>query len=86
MIIFNILDNDIFKLLHLSGDLMQNLKQSIEANKILNNKEFELTEEELTNISVPETNVNNNLFGEIILLNYDNITNEYLNNIICQQT
>ena len=48
MIIFNILDNDIFKLLHLSGDLMQNLKQSIEANKILNNKEFELTEEELT--------------------------------------
>ena len=80
MSIFKILGNDIFKLLHLSGDLMQNLKQSIEANKILNNKEFELTEEELTNISVPETNVNNNLFGEIILLNYDNITNEYLNN------
>ena len=59
---------------------MQNLKQSIEANKILNNKEFELTEEELTNISVPEANVNNNLYGEIILLNYDIITNEYLNN------
>ena len=86
MSIFNILGNDIFKLLHLSGDLVQHLKQSIATNKILNNNEFELTEEELTNISVPETNVNNNLFGEIILLNYENSTNEYLNNIICQQT
>ena len=36
------------------------------------NNDFELTEEELNNISIPEKIIFNNLLGEIILLNYDN--------------
>ena len=78
--IVNILGNDIFKLINISSDLIQHLKQNIIAKKNINNNEFELTEEELNNISVPETNINNNLLGEIITLNYDNIINEYQKN------
>ena len=47
--------------------------------KKFSNNEFELTEEELNNISVPDNYVFNNFFGKIILLNYDNTTNEYSN-------
>ena len=78
--IVTILGNDIFKLINISDDLIQHLKQNIIAKKNINNNEFELTEEELNNISVPETNINNNLLGEIITLNYDNIINEYQKN------
>ena len=74
--IFNILGNDIFKLIHISSDLIQSLKQIINSKKIINNSDFELNEKELNNISVPKSNVNNNLFGEILLLNFDNIPKE----------
>ena len=81
MNIFSLLGNDIFKLIYISIDLIQNLKQFVNTKKILNNNEFELNEIELNNITVPLSNTNNNLFGEIISLNYDNISNEYTNNI-----
>ena len=82
MNLVDILGNDIFKLINISSDLIQNLKQILVSKKFVDNKEFELTEGELNNILVPSSNINNNLFGEIILLNYDNILNEYSGNKI----
>ena len=78
--IVTLLENNIFKFINVSNDYIQTLKQSIMQKKDVNNKEFELTEEELDNISIPEENNKNNLFGEIIFLNYDNIASDYSNN------
>ena len=78
--IVNLLENNIFKFINISNDYIQQVKQSILSKKNINNKELELTEEELNNISIPEEKIINNIFGEIIFLNYDNITSEYSNN------
>ena len=46
----------------------------------MKNEEFELTAEEKENITIPNENKKNDLFGEIILLNFDNIPyNNFIN-------
>ena len=69
--IIDILGNDSFNIIHNANNLVQNSKTSNPGMKFSNN-DFELTEEELNNISIPEKIIFNNLLGEIILLNYDN--------------
>ena len=59
MNLVDILGNDIFKLINISSDLIQNLKQILVSKKFVDNKEFELTEGELNNILVPSSNINN---------------------------
>ena len=76
--IYNILGNDIFNLIPHINHLFHGLKPSLLLEK--NNSDFELKEEELNNIFVPKSNVRNSLLGEIILLNFDNISNEVINN------
>ena len=78
--IYNILEDDIFKIIPSVNHLFHGLKQSILLNK--NNNEFELNEDELKNIFVPKSNVRNTLFGEMILLNFDNASNSIMNNSI----
>lgn len=39
-----------------------------------------MTANELDNVHIPKSNIRNALLGEIILLNYDNISNEINNN------
>ena len=80
--IVNLLENNIFKFINIPNDYIQQLKQSIILKRNISNKEFELTEEELDNISIPKENIKDNIFGEIIFLNYDNITSENSNNKI----
>ena len=45
----------------------------------MKNEEFELKEEEKENIIIPTNNKRNQLFGEIIELNYDNNINNNIN-------
>ena len=76
--LYNILENDIFNIIPNVNSLFHGLKPSQLLEK--NNSEFELNEEELNNIFVPKSNIRNSLLGEIILLNFDNISNEAINN------
>ena len=78
--IYNILEDDIFKIIPSVNNLFHGTKPSVLLQK--KNNEFELKEEEINNIYVPKSNVKNSLFGEIILLNYDNSSNVTINNII----
>ena len=78
--IYNILEDDIFKIIPGVNNLFHGTKPSVLLQK--KNNEFELKEEEINNIYVPKSNVKNSLFGEMILLNYDNLSNVTINNII----
>ena len=78
--IYNILEEEIFKIIPSAKNLFQGFKPSILLEK--SNNEFELKEEELINILVPKSNVRNSLLGEIILLNFDNSSSGILNNNI----
>ena len=76
--IYNVLGNDIFSIIPNVDNLFHGVKPSIMLEK--SNNEFELKEDELDNIFIPKSNIRNSLYGEIILLNYDNISNEIINN------
>ena len=76
--IYNVLGNDIFNIIQNDNHLFHELKPSILLQK--KNNEFELKEDELDNIFIPKSNVRNILFTEIILLNFDNICHEIINN------
>ena len=77
--IYNILEDDIFKIIPSVNNLFHGFKPSLLLEK--KNHDFELKEEELTNIYIPKSNIRNSLLGEIIFLNYDNSSNLILNNI-----
>ena len=78
--IYNTLGNEIFNYISSAKNLFQGLSPSILLKK--SNNDFELKEQELNNIFVPKSNVRNSLLGEMILLNFDNISNEIINNNI----
>ena len=78
--IYNILEDDIFKIIPSAKNLFQGFKPAVLLEK--SNNEFELKEEELINILVPKSNVRNSLLGEIIFLNFDNSSSGVLNNNI----
>ena len=78
--IYTILGNEIFNYISSDKNLFQGLSSGILLKK--SNSDFELKEEELNNIYVPKKNVSDSLLGEIILLNFDNISNEIINNNI----
>ena len=76
--IYEILGNDIFNIIPNVNNLFQGAKGSVLLKK--SNNDFELTANELDNVHIPKSNIRNALLGEIILLNYDNISNEINNN------
>ena len=75
--IYQVLGDDLTKIISTGKVLFQGLMQ-INFNK-MKNEEFELKEEEKENIIIPLNNKRNQLFGEIIELNYDNIPNNSIN-------
>ena len=75
--IYQVLGDDLTKIISTGKVLFQGLMQ-INFNK-MKNEEFELKEEEKENIIIPLNNKRNQLFGEIIELNYDNIPNNIIN-------
>ena len=78
--IYNVLGEDIFTIIPNINNLYHGIKPSILLQK--SNSDFELKEDELNNILIPKSNTRNSLYGEIILLNFDNISNEIINNNI----
>ena len=76
--IYQVLGEDLIKTISSAKVLFQGMMQ-INFNK-MKNEEFELKEEEKENILVPSTNKRNELFGEIIELNYDNNISEIQEN------
>ena len=76
--IYKVLGNNIFKIIPNVNNLFKGTKPSILLAKT--NNEFELDESEINNILIPKSNIRNALFGEIILLNFDGISNEIINN------
>ena len=78
--IYQVLGDDIFNIIPNVVNLFQGAKGSALLKK--SNNDFELTANELINVQIPKSNIRNALLGEIILLNYDNISNEINNNNI----
>ena len=78
--IYDILGNDISNIISSGKIILHGIKQSSYLQ--MKNEEFELKEEEKNNILIPKENKRNQIFGEIIELNYDNISNNnnFLNN------
>ena len=76
--IYQVLGDDIFNIIPNLNNLFQGAKGSALLKK--SNNDFELTANELNNVQIPKSNIRNALLGEIILLNYDNISNEINNN------
>ena len=75
--IYQVLGDDLTKIIASAKILFQGMIQ-INFNK-MKNEEFELKEEEKENIIIPQNNKRNQLFGEIIELNYDNNKNNNMN-------
>ena len=75
--IYQVLGEDLTKIISSGKVLFQGMMQ-INFNK-MKNEEFELKEEEKENIIIPTNNKRNQLFGEIIELNYDNNINNNIN-------
>ena len=76
--IYEILGDDIFSIIPNLNNLFQGAKRSSLLKK--SNNDFELTAKELDNVQIPKSNIRNALLGEIILLNYDNISSEINSN------
>ena len=76
--IYKVLGDEIFNLIPSVNNLFKGVNPSILLEKT--NHDFELKENEINNILIPNSNIRDTLLTEIILLNFDNIFNEYLNN------
>ena len=69
--IYQVLGDDITNIISSGKVLFQGMMQ-VNYNK-MKNEEFELKEDEKDNIKIPSENKRNQIFGELIELNYDNI-------------
>ena len=73
--IYDVLGKDITKYISSGKTLLKGMKNS-DISK-MNNEEFELRDHEKDNIYLPKSNVKDEFFGEIILLNFENLPEDF---------